>query len=228
MAPEQVRGLPVDHRADLFAFGAVLYELLSGAARFPAPRRRRRWRRSSTRIRRISARPKAPIPPALARIVDRCLEKRPVGAIPDGQRSRLRAAGLVGHVERVESRSAPADLGLHGGGWLGRRGVAAGHAGAPRVSARPGAAVPRRRFASRFLRASNLAGPGNSACPRTAVTWRSRGAARMGSAALDPRQWIHSKSGPCPVPRSAAPRLLLFGLPTDGSWRSMPAESSRK
>jgi len=30
MAPEQVRGLSVDHRADLFAFGAILYELLSG------------------------------------------------------------------------------------------------------------------------------------------------------------------------------------------------------
>ena len=36
MAPEQVRGLPVDHRADLFAFGAVLYEMLSGQRAFPA------------------------------------------------------------------------------------------------------------------------------------------------------------------------------------------------
>ncbi|MCA1563371.1 MAG: serine/threonine protein kinase, partial [Acidobacteria bacterium] len=34
MAPEQVRGLTVDHRADMFAFGAVLYEMLSGRRAF--------------------------------------------------------------------------------------------------------------------------------------------------------------------------------------------------
>jgi eukaryotic-like serine/threonine-protein kinase len=34
MAPEQVRGLSVDHRADLFALGAILYELLSGRRAF--------------------------------------------------------------------------------------------------------------------------------------------------------------------------------------------------
>ncbi len=30
MAPEQARGTPVDKRADIFAFGALLFELLSG------------------------------------------------------------------------------------------------------------------------------------------------------------------------------------------------------
>ncbi len=34
MSPEQVQGLPADHRADLFALGAVLYEMLAGRRAF--------------------------------------------------------------------------------------------------------------------------------------------------------------------------------------------------
>jgi serine/threonine protein kinase len=34
MSPEQVRAQPVDHRTDIFSFGAVLYEMISGARAF--------------------------------------------------------------------------------------------------------------------------------------------------------------------------------------------------
>ena len=77
MAPEQVRGLPVDHRADLFAFGAILYELLSGVRAF------RRDTAPETMAAILNEDPPdlsaaaAALPPALVRIVDRCLEKNP-------------------------------------------------------------------------------------------------------------------------------------------------------
>ena len=34
MSPEQVRGLPADARSDIFSFGAVLYEMVSGRRAF--------------------------------------------------------------------------------------------------------------------------------------------------------------------------------------------------
>ena len=76
MAPEQVRGLAVDPRADLFTFGAILYELLSGLRAF------RRDTAPETMTALLNEnRPELPagrtVPPALARIVDRCLEKSP-------------------------------------------------------------------------------------------------------------------------------------------------------
>ncbi|MBA2259339.1 MAG: serine/threonine-protein kinase [Acidobacteria bacterium] len=79
MAPEQVRGLPVDHRADLFAFGAILYELLSGRRAFSrdtAPETMAAILNEDPPELSAAA---APIPPALMRIVSRCLEKSPSG-----------------------------------------------------------------------------------------------------------------------------------------------------
>jgi Tol biopolymer transport system component len=77
MAPEQVRGLPADHRADIFAFGTILYEMLSGQRAF----RGETTMDTMTSILKEDP-PELPvaerqIPPALARIVGRAIEKNP-------------------------------------------------------------------------------------------------------------------------------------------------------
>jgi eukaryotic-like serine/threonine-protein kinase len=77
MAPEQVRGQAVDHRSDIFAFGAVLYEMLAGRRAFGGDSP------ADTISAILNTDPpdfeteRGAIPPALERIVRRCLEKKP-------------------------------------------------------------------------------------------------------------------------------------------------------
>jgi Tol biopolymer transport system component len=77
MAPEQVRGEPVDARTDMFAFGAVLYEMICGKRAFqrdtPPETMTAILREDVPEISDIHP----PVPPALDRIVRRCLEKNP-------------------------------------------------------------------------------------------------------------------------------------------------------
>ncbi len=72
MSPEQVRGEPVDGRSDIFSFGLVLYECLSGRAPFE----RQTGAELMTAILREDA-PDLPetVSPALRQIVQHCLEK---------------------------------------------------------------------------------------------------------------------------------------------------------
>lgn len=75
MAPEQVRGLPLDHRTDIFAFGAVLYEMLSGQRAFMGQTKADTMSAILTSEPPELDAPHLSIPPGLERIVRRCLEK---------------------------------------------------------------------------------------------------------------------------------------------------------
>jgi serine/threonine protein kinase len=77
MAPEQVRGEATDSRTDIFAFGAVLYEMLSGQRAFhratPAETMTAVLREEPAEMQDSLH----PLSPALDKIVRRCLEKNP-------------------------------------------------------------------------------------------------------------------------------------------------------
>jgi len=106
MSPEQVRGKPADHRSDIFAFGSILYEMLSGKRAFHGD--------SSADTMSAILKEDPPdlsetarnIPPALQRIVNHCLEKNPS--------QRFQSAGDVAfNLESLTEISSSRKSGLH-------------------------------------------------------------------------------------------------------------------
>jgi serine/threonine-protein kinase len=75
MAPEQMEGKPADQRTDIYAFGLILYEMVTGESPFEAP---------GALFKRFGERPSSPrriapdIPASLENIILRCLEPDPV------------------------------------------------------------------------------------------------------------------------------------------------------
>jgi eukaryotic-like serine/threonine-protein kinase len=103
MSPEQVKGLPVDHRSDIFSFGAVLYEMVTGRRAFKGD--------SSVETMNAILKEDPPeitgsqpnVSPALDLVVRHCLEKNPVERFQS-------ARDLAFDLQRVSatSGSAPA------------------------------------------------------------------------------------------------------------------------
>jgi eukaryotic-like serine/threonine-protein kinase len=77
MSPEQVRGKPADHRSDIFSFGSILYEMLSGQRAFrgetPADTMSAILKEEPAELSEAARN----VPPALERMVRHCLEKNP-------------------------------------------------------------------------------------------------------------------------------------------------------
>ena len=100
MSPEQVRGLPLDHRSDIFSFGAVLFEMASGNRAF----------RGDSSVETMNAILKEEVPelsdsgahvsPGLDRIIRRCLEKKP-------ERRFQSASDLAFALDALSASSSP-------------------------------------------------------------------------------------------------------------------------
>src|SRR6266511_379307 len=117
MSPEQARGQEADHRADIFSFGVILYEMLSGRRAFSGE--------SAVEVMNAILKEETPefgetntkVSPQLEKIVRRCLEKQPerrfqsasdlgfaleAFSAPSG--SRLEAAALPAAPESARAR----------------------------------------------------------------------------------------------------------------------------
>src|SRR5256712_2778774 len=134
MAPEQVRGQATDHRADVFAFGCTLFEMLTGVRAF------KRDTAAETMTAILKDSPAWPagkdmeVPPALARLVGHCLEKSPEERF---QSARDLAFGLQNAFDASGARAgtaAPAPQSRAGRrvaalAWLAVGGIIGGLAG---------------------------------------------------------------------------------------------------
>ena len=148
MSPEQVRGHATDQRSDIFSFGAILYEMLTGNRAFR--------RDSAVETMNAILKEEPPeialsgksVPPALERIVRHCLEKRPQERFQSARDLAFDLEALSGSSEASTPKAAVASpskgmrralaagaamLLLAAAAWVGYR---AG-SGAPRASAAP-------------------------------------------------------------------------------------------
>jgi tRNA A-37 threonylcarbamoyl transferase component Bud32 len=145
MAPEQHRGDRADDRSDVFAFGVLLYEMLTGA--LPFQDFDDEDGDSPSLLRQIEAGRYAPprklvpgTPYSLTRLIARCLPPRP--------KRRIQSATELRHtLESAFGRITPAECRDEIAAWLWERGVFAAEGGETRVS-RP--ALRRRRRPARI------------------------------------------------------------------------------
>jgi serine/threonine protein kinase len=118
MSPEQVRGKEADARSDIFSFGAILYEMISGKRAF----------QGETAADTMSAILKEDlpeltetvlnVPPALERIVRHCLEKNPAQRFHSISDIAFGLEVLTGVSSSTTSGKQPIAPAREGRGWL--------------------------------------------------------------------------------------------------------------
>ncbi len=82
MSPEQAMGVPHDARADVFSFGCVMYELVTGRRAFPAANDFEAMAAVMYAPHDMAALPER-TPPRIRELIDRCLQKDPEQRIAD-------------------------------------------------------------------------------------------------------------------------------------------------
>jgi Tol biopolymer transport system component len=107
MSPEQARGVTVDKRADIWAFGCVLYEMLTGRGAFAAETASDSLAKVIEREPDWMALP-GQVPESIRRLVTRCLQKDPANRLHDIADARIEITDALSTA--VGGREAEADV----------------------------------------------------------------------------------------------------------------------
>ncbi|MFZ5440368.1 MAG: protein kinase domain-containing protein [Myxococcota bacterium] len=91
MSPEQIRGEPLDARADLYSLGCLLFELVTGRQPFDGPTPisilTQHYEAPIPRI--VEFKPDAQVSPAFQAVLDRAMAKKPADRWPDAEAMRV-------------------------------------------------------------------------------------------------------------------------------------------
>ena len=125
MSPEQANGKPADARSDIFSFGCVLFEMLSGQRAFKGDSRIETLHAILKEHPPDLATMRSDVPTALDRMVRRCLEKAPAGRFQSARDlvfALETLSGVSGDQAPTASRAAPSRLSVR---WTAIAAVAA-------------------------------------------------------------------------------------------------------
>ncbi|HEY7187420.1 MAG TPA: protein kinase [Vicinamibacterales bacterium] len=152
MAPEQTRGMAADRRGDIWAFGCILYEMLTGRRLFDGEHTSDTIALVLTKDPDWTAVP-ARVPPAIRTLLRRCLERDPRNRVADASTLRFvleEASGLSIAARQTSStdRVAPA----RPANWTLAMGLAAATLGVAAVAAATYAWTRPRPIAPRVVR----------------------------------------------------------------------------
>jgi len=114
MAPEQARGKPVDKRADIWAFGIVVFEMLTGRRVFGGEDISITLAFVMTKEPEWTALPAA-TPPALRALLHRCLDKDPKRRLQAIGEARVQIEDLISGAGAAGGDVGPAEAGRHAG-----------------------------------------------------------------------------------------------------------------
>ena len=116
MAPEQVLGKEVDHRADIYAVGVILYQLLCGHRPFEGDNLLQLLHRSVDQDAQslTASRPELALPRSLDRLILGCLHKDPARRPPSAARLAQKLRALIPEISRQQQLQERALLELAG------------------------------------------------------------------------------------------------------------------